>query len=377
VERYIKKSLHDAPLQVDTKYRICSKCGATIPQDMKICKCGAEYSSMSLQGDYTAVTHDKNEIILDDATVEAEFSALKDSLGTAEGELEKIAEEIAVSVKGDIKKKEQDFETTAQGLQDMILRLQQEVSGMKMGFNKIAENIANEVRDEIKKHEDGKITAVESRIKDTLDKLQIEMKKEGASLKEEDSKIRTAKKELYDEVNKLMDRLKKNEKEIIEREKLLAQKEIDLEKKSRELDVELAKKETEIVKKRAELESQVTTKSSNEYKKASDAWKTEEARLNSDMEKTKKINDELKKQEIALKTELEQLRKESENWKKEETKLKSIISNTGAVEDGKYAEITKMQSKILVAILKENPNTVLNVIKALNISKEDLKKLLS
>ena len=67
----------------------------------------------------------------------------------------------------------------------------------------------------------------------------------------------------------------------------------------------------------------------------------------------------------------------NKNWKKEETRLKSIISNTGAVEDGKYAEITKMQSKILVAILKENPNTVLNVIKALNISKEDLKKLLS
>lgn len=372
VEKLIRKSLSGAPIRADAKYKICSKCGATIPMDTRVCSCGAEYPapgmSVPMQDDSAPATGDiLGEIAIDDSVVDTEFNALKESFSSAESELEKIAEEIAMQVKGDLKRKEAALKTSADTIQDTILRLQQEIIEMKNQFDKIAENVATEVREEIKKHEDSRISAIENRIKETLDKLHTDMKKEGASLKEEDSKIRGAKKELYEEVNKLMDHLKKNEKEIIEREKALIQRESELERKKNELERQMKEKE-------AEIERLKRTASGG------DEWKREEMRLRTELERMKIADSQWKDAEARMKSELERLKQEELRWKNEEARLKAAISamDVGGTGDGsKYAEIAKMQSKILVALLKDNPTGVLKVIKALGITKEELKKLMS
>lgn len=394
VEKLIRKSLTDTPSGGVTKYRICSKCGATIPQDTKKCTCGAEYASPVMartESSGSETTPPSGP----DALVDSGFSALKDSFDSAETELEKIAEEIAASVKGDIQKKETKFQQTAMTMQDTILRLQQEIIEMKEGFDKIAENIASEVREEIKKHEENRLHVVEDRIKDTLDQLHTDMKKEGASIKEEDTRVRTAKKELYDEVNKLMEHLKGNEMEIMDRERAIAMKEVELEKKKNELENIIAQKEIELQKRKNELETAIAQKelelkekaasrSADELKKAEDTWKLEGDRLKAEIERMRRADSDWKKEQERLQSELGTLKKAADNWKKEESRLKAIVQKSAASPipdsasaDTKHEEIARMQSKILTAILKENPTVVVRVIKTLNISKEELKKLVS
>ena len=377
VEKYIKKSLSDTSVKPDTKYRICSKCGATIPQDTKKCACGAEYTSTQILSDLTsALNPNKNA---PDTMVDTEFSALKESFSSAENELEKIAEEIAASVKGDLIKKEAKFQETATTMQDTILQLQQEISDMKNSFDKVAENIASEVREEIKKHEEGRIHVMESNIKDTLDKLQTNMKREGLSLKEEDSKIKNAKKELYEEVNKLMEHLKNNEKEIMDKERTLSQKELELEKLKNELEYNIAKKESDLEKRKFELENTMSNRNMEDLKKAEEEWKRVEHGLKNEIDRMKKSDENWKNEETRLKTEIDTLKKASDDWKKEEARFKSVVMKTDipGIDISKHEEIAKLQSKILVALLKENPDLVKKVIKSLNISKDDLKRLVS
>lgn len=356
VEKYIKKSLFGEPVRADAKYKICSKCGATIPMETRVCVCGAEYSNVAIMTDIPAMDGGAGGPTPDqtDAKIDAEIGALTENFDSAENELEKIAEEIALAVKGDIKRKEDKFSKSAGDMQDTLMRLQQEIADMRDGFSKISEEIANEVREEIKKHEEGKIQAIESHLKDTLTTLQAEMKRESASLKEDDAKVKTAKKELYDEVSKLMEHLKKSERDILEREKAFMQKE-----------AEFARREAEFEEQRKAAQSQASVKGDD----------------------AKKAEDEYRRQMILLKAEHERertklLKSAEEEWRLEEQKMKAEIEQlkaggaAGGADGSKAAEIAKLQSKILVAVLKENPQGVLKVIKALNISKEDLKKLM-
>ena len=340
IEKYVKKSLASDQPKAGMKYRICSKCGATIPHDTRKCTCGAEYSAVSLRGDYPKAAEiggnsGKGDAAIDEKLVDEKFSALTESFSSAEGDLEQIAEEIAVAVKGDIKKREDKFQEAAVTIQDTIMRLQQEVSEIKDGFGKIAEDIAAEVRDEIRKHEEGKIQGIEVRIKDTLDQLHADMKREGLSLKEEDTKIRGAKKELYEEVNKLMDHLKKNEKELMEKENALAEKEAELGRRKADMEATLSQKDAELNKKKTDADLAISS---------AGEWKREEARLKAEIER-----------------------------------LKSAVTTAdiSADDGGKNAEIAKIQSKILIAVLKEKPEVILKVIKSMNISKEELRKLVT
>jgi chromosome segregation ATPase/ribosomal protein L40E len=367
VEKYVKKSLASEQAAAGAKYKICSKCGATIPHDMRKCVCGAEYSTVALRGNYTNPGKDDGGPPAADALVDEKFSEISESFDSAESDLEQIAEDIASAVKGDIKKREDKFQEATVSMQDTIMKLQQEISEIKDGFGRIAEDIAAEVRDEIRKHDEGKIQGIELRIKDTLDQLHADMKREGMSLKEEDTKIRGAKKELYEEVNKLMDHLKKNEKELMDKEKALEEKEAEYNKRKAELETTLAAGELELDKKRNETEA------------ASVEREREESRLKAEIEKIRGENERLKSAVSGVDI-------SGGDWKKEEARLKAEIDrlkSAVAVVDmagedtAKHAEIVKIQSKILVAILKEKPEVVLKVIKSMNITKEELKKLVT